>query len=195
MRQLPPPGDGEPVETNGEEQNEDGSEGEVRERKAEKADEAEGAVVPAIAAGGRAHSGGNGEQDGDGECGKGQRKGGGIGLRDELADRFVEAQRAAEIAVEDAIPIADVLGGERNVEAIGVARGLDVGTGSAFAEHGLDGVSGDEVDEQKDHADDQPDDRQHVGEAGKEIANHASRFPSSWRRRNQRRRRPGGDRL
>ncbi len=113
----------------------------------------------------------------NGERGQGQRKGGGIGLGDQIADRFVEAQGAAEIAVENAVPIVDVLGAERNVEAVGVARRLDIGTGGAFAEHGLDGVSGDEVDEQKDHADDQPDDRQHVGEASEEIANHAWDFP------------------
>ena len=52
---------------------------------------------------------------------------------------------------------------ERDVEAVGVARGLDIGAGGAFAEHRLDGVSGDEVDEQKDDGDHQPDDGQHVG--------------------------------
>ncbi len=65
LRQLPRARDGKPVEANGEEQDEDGAEGEVREREAEQADEAEGAVIPSVAARGRAHSGRNGEQDGD----------------------------------------------------------------------------------------------------------------------------------
>jgi hypothetical protein len=47
-----------------------------------------------------------------------------------------------------------------------VARRLNVGSGSAFAEHSLDGVSWDEVNQQKDNAHHQPDDRQHVSKAG-----------------------------
>ncbi len=38
--------------------------------------------------------------------------------------------------------------------------------GRAFAEHLLDGVSGDEVDEKEDEGDDKPDDWDGVGEAG-----------------------------
>jgi hypothetical protein len=46
----------------GEEQDEDRAEGEVGERESEETDEAEGAVIPSIAAGGGADTGGDGEQ-------------------------------------------------------------------------------------------------------------------------------------
>ena len=46
------------------------------------------------------------------------------------------------------------------------SEGGDVSGGCCFAEHLLDGVSGDEVDEQEDERDDEPDDWEGVGEAG-----------------------------
>jgi hypothetical protein len=46
------------------------------------------------------------------------------------------------------------------------SEGGDVSGGCSFAEHLLDGVSGDEVDEQEDERDDEPDDWEGVGEAG-----------------------------
>jgi hypothetical protein len=72
--------------------------------------------------------------------------------------------------VEDAFPVAEVLLAERGVEAIGVAQGRDIGGGGAFAEHLLDGISGDEMDEEKDKADHQPDDRQGVEDALEESS-------------------------
>ena len=67
--------------------------------------------------------------------------------------------------MQDAFPVAEVLLAERGVEAVGVARGGDVGGRRAFAEHLRDGISGDEVDEQEDEAHDQPDDGQGVEDA------------------------------
>jgi hypothetical protein len=46
-----------------------------------------------------------------------------------------------------------------------VAGGGDVRGRRAFAEHLLDGISGDKVDHQKDERDDQPDDREGVENA------------------------------
>jgi hypothetical protein len=54
---------------------------------------------------------------------------------------------------------------ERGVEPIGVASGGDVGGRGAFAEHLLDGVSGNQMDEQEDQAHDQPDHWESVEEA------------------------------
>ncbi len=54
---------------------------------------------------------------------------------------------------------------EREVEFVDVAGGGDVGRRRAFAEHLLDGISWNEVDEQKDDADHQPDYRQGVEDA------------------------------
>jgi hypothetical protein len=47
---------------------------------------------------------------------------------------------------------------EREVEAVGVAEGRCVRGGGAFAEHLSDGVSGDEMDEEKDDRDHHPED-------------------------------------
>ncbi len=56
-------GDGEPSELDGEEKNQDWAEREVGERQAEEADYAEQAVVPAVAALGGAHAGGDRQDD------------------------------------------------------------------------------------------------------------------------------------
>ena len=128
--------------------------------------EAEGAVVPAVAMQGRAHSGGNRQQQRDGERRQRQLQRPRVGLADDLSDVLVVAQRLAHVAVHQAAPVVHILRAERNIEAIGVAGGGDVGGGSAFAQHLLDGVAGDEVNQQEDHRHDQPDDRQHVEQAG-----------------------------
>jgi hypothetical protein len=86
-------------------------------------------------------------------------------LSDKPDDGLVVTDRSSEIAVENALPVAEVLLAERGVESIGMARGGDVCGWSAFSEHLLDGISGDEVDEEKDKADHQPDHGQGVEDA------------------------------
>jgi hypothetical protein len=54
---------------------------------------------------------------------------------------------------------------ERGVEAEVVAGSGDVGRRRAFAEHLLDGVSGNEMDQQEDERHDQPDDWKGVEDA------------------------------
>jgi hypothetical protein len=53
-----------------------------------------------------------------------------------------------------------------------VAGGLDVGGRRAFAEHLLDGISGDEVDQQEDEANYQPEDWEGVEDALEEGFGH-----------------------
>ena len=65
----------------------------------------------------------------------------------------------------DALPVSDVLLAERGVEAVGVAGGSNIRWRRAFAEHLLDGVSGNEVDKQEDQRHDEPDHRQGVEDA------------------------------
>ncbi len=67
------------------------------------------------------------------------------------------------------MPVVGVLGGERCVEAIGVAEGGDVGGGGAFAEHLDDRVAGDEVDEEKDDGDDDPEHGEGEGGAAEGV--------------------------
>ena len=74
--------------------------------------------------------------------------------------------------MEHASPVIQVLLAERDIEAVGVARGLNVSGGRAFAQHLLNGIAGDEVDQQEDGGDDEPDDRQGVEDAGDDVARH-----------------------
>jgi len=139
-------GDWKPAEFDGEEQDQNWSEREVWEREAEEAHNRKQPIVPVIAASGGADSGGNREHDRDEEARQREAQRVRIAERQKFCDRLVVADGAAEVAVEDAFPVSDVLFTERGVEAEGVTSGGDVGGRGAFAEHLLDGVSGDEVD-------------------------------------------------
>jgi hypothetical protein len=107
-------------------------------------------------------------------------------VSDQRGHALVEAQRFAEVAVQYALPITQVLMAERDVESVGMARALDVCGGSAFAEHLLDGISGNKVDEEKDSRDNQPDDGQGVEDSRDDVAKHclfSSRRHDAWLQR------------
>lgn len=72
--------------------------------------------------------------------------------------------------MQNAFPVAEVLLAKRGVESVGVAGGGDVGGRRAFAEYLLDGVSGNEVDEQENKGDDEPDYWQGVEDALEESS-------------------------
>ncbi len=93
---------------------------------------------------------------------------------DGLGHRLIQAQGAAQVSVQHAAPVMPVLLWQRHVKPVGMARGGQVGGSGTLAEHLLDGVSGDEVDEQEDDAHHQPDDGQHPGHALGEVADHAA---------------------
>jgi hypothetical protein len=67
--------------------------------------------------------------------------------------------------VENALPVADVLRAEWEVESVGVADFGDLDGRRAFAENLLNGVSGDDVDEEENDGDDQPDDGDGIEDA------------------------------
>jgi hypothetical protein len=73
-----------------------------------------------------------------------------------VGDGVVEPQGLAEVGVEDAAPVVEVLLGEGGVESVGVAECGDIGGGSSFAQHLDDGVAGNEMDEKEDDGDDDP---------------------------------------
>ncbi len=152
-------GDGKPSESDGEDEDEDGAEGEVGEGEADERDDAEGAVLPAIAVERGGDACGNGRCDADDECGERESEGVGITLQDEVSDGVVQTKGLAEVGVEDSAPVVGVLLEERSVEAVGVAQGVDVGGSGAFAEHLDDGVAGNEVNEKEDDGDDDPEHR------------------------------------
>ena len=65
-------------------------------------------------------------------------------------------------------PIAQVLLRERQVEEVLVAQSRCIGWSCALAEHLLDGVAGNQVNEQKDQRNNQPYDRKSEREAGED---------------------------
>lgn len=71
-------------------------------------------------------------------------------------------------------PVVKILFAERRVESVRVSRGRDVGRRSAFAEHLLNRISRDKMDEQEDEAHYQPDDRESVEHALEEGFRHRS---------------------
>jgi hypothetical protein len=79
--------------------------------------------------------------------------------------------------VEDSFPITQILLAEGRVEAVGVSRGGDIGCGRAFAQHLLNGVSGDEVDQEKDETHYQPDYWEGVENALEEDFQSVSQLP------------------
>jgi hypothetical protein len=74
--------------------------------------------------------------------------------------------------MDDAVPVTEILGVERSVEAVGVAQGGDVGGGRTLAKHLDDGVAGNEMDQKKD-------DRNHNPEDGKRDEDAADGFGES----------------
>jgi len=151
-------GDGEPVESDGEDEDQDGSEGEVGERQAGEREQAESAVGPAVAAGCGDNASGNSEADADEHGCNRERQRVRKMLEDEVEDGVVKAEGLAEVSVSDATPVAEILRVEWGVEAVGVTQDGEVGGGGAVAEHLDDGVSGNDVDEEEDDGDDQPKD-------------------------------------
>ncbi len=165
IRERAGPGYGQPSYFDCEDENENGAERKVGEREAEEADDGEQAIVPTVAAVGRTNAGRDRQNDGNEERGESELKRVGIALPEQVRHALVIAEGWTEIAVEDSFPVVKILFAERRIEAIGVACGGDVGGWRAFAEHLLNGVAGDEMDEQKDEADHQPNDWERVEDA------------------------------
>ncbi len=148
--------DRKPAKGYGEDQDQDGAESKVGEGEASERNDAEEAVRPAIAMESGEDAGGKAKGHPNKQSGKGQFEGIGIPLNDEVEDGVVEAEGLAEVGVNEASPISSVLGGERLVEAVGVAECGDVGGGGTFTEHLGDRVAGDEMDKEEDDGDNKP---------------------------------------
>lgn len=61
----------------------------------------------------------------------------------------MHADGVPEIAVQDAVPVMEILGAMRQIERVLVAQGGDVGRGCDLAQHLLNRVAGDQVNEQE----------------------------------------------
>ena len=83
------------------------------------------------------------------------------------ANALIESQRRAQVPVHHTFPVMQILLPERNVEAISMPSGRNVGDGRAFTKHLQNGIARDKMDQQEDHRDHQPEDRQGVQQSGK----------------------------
>jgi len=128
--------------------------------------DADGTIVPVITAPGGTHPRRNGQKNRNQERSDRQLQSVGVALDEQFADTLVVADGDAQVAVQDALPVVQVLLSERKVEAVGMSRGLEVGGWRAFSEHLLNGVAGHQVDQEKNKRDHQPEDGQGVEDAG-----------------------------
>ena len=67
--------------------------------------------------------------------------------------------------MQHSFPVSEVLLAQRSVKAKGVPRGGDIGGGRAFSQHLCNGITRDQVNQEKDKADHQPDNREGVKHA------------------------------
>ena len=74
-------------------------------------------VLPAGPMGGSGDSGRERESQADEERGDGELDGIGVAGGDEVKDRIIEADGAAEVAMEDVAPVVEVLDVQRLIEA------------------------------------------------------------------------------
>jgi hypothetical protein len=72
----------------------------------------------------------------------------------------------------NAFPVIDILLRQRDIESIGVARGLNIGAGSAFTQHLLDRIAGNKMNQQENDRHNKPKDGNHVKQAGCDVAEH-----------------------
>src|SRR5712692_1004410 len=172
MLEAAGPGDGKPSQFDGKKQDEHRSQREVRERQAEQTDYADGAIVPAVSALGGADARRNRKQHRDHQRCDGQLQRIRIALRNQASYILVVTQRQAQVAVQHAFPVIEVLRTQWEIKSIGVTGGLNIRRGSAFAEHLLNGIAGNQVDKKKDQRNDEPDDRQSVEHAEGDVAEH-----------------------
>jgi hypothetical protein len=78
-------------------------------RKAEEADDGDCLIERAPSAHGGEQAGGQSQREAESQRRKGERKGVRIAGGDEVSHRVMQADRSAEIAVEDAVPVAQIL--------------------------------------------------------------------------------------
>jgi hypothetical protein len=73
--------------------------------------------------------------------------------------------------------------------AHGCGGRLDIGAGSIFPQHLLNGISGNEMDQQENHRHNEPNDGNHVKQAGYDVAKHGTEYGSKEIGRDRRDRR------
>jgi hypothetical protein len=86
-----------------------------------------------------------------------------------MAHCVVEPDGIAQVAVNDSIPVENVLLPQRQIEPVLMTQGTNVSRGGAVAEHLQNWITWNEVNEQKDQRHYQPDNRECKGEANQNL--------------------------
>jgi hypothetical protein len=88
-------------------------------------------------------------------------------------DRLVQPDGAAQVAMQHAVPIVQILPPQRLIEEVLVAQRIHVGLVGAFAEHLQDGIARNQMDEQEHERDNQPYDGNREREASEGLLHFA----------------------
>ena len=158
--------DRQPAQLDGKKQDQDRAQGEVGKRQAEQADHAQQAIVPAVTPLRRAYARRNREQYRHQQRCQGQLQRVWIALSDQARDALVETQRWAQIAMQHAFPVVQILPAQGKIKTVGMAGGLHIGHRRAFAQHLKNGVAGHEMNQKENERDNQPDHWQRVQARG-----------------------------
>ena len=86
-----------------------------------------------------------------------------------MSDCVMEPDGIAQVAVDDPVPVENVLLPQRQIEPVLMTQGTNVSRGGAFAEHLQNWITWNEVNEQKDQRHDQPDNRECKGKANQNL--------------------------
>ena len=92
--------------------------------------------------------------------------------RNDTQHGLLEAERFAEISVEDAREVPAVLDADGEIEAECVPKLVQILSACAFAEHLLNGVAGHDVREQENHGENEPERGKSEEKAETEVARH-----------------------
>src|SRR5262249_42767658 len=141
---------GKQSQSNSKEEDQDWSQGKVGKRKPEQAHKAQKTVIPAVAALCGANTRRQGQNQRKHQGCQGQPEGKGIALPAHLANILVQTDRSSQASVQDTLPVVDVLGPYRNIESVGVTGRLYIRAGRSFAQHGLNWITGNDMDKQED---------------------------------------------
>ena len=77
--------------------------------------------------------------------------------------------------MQHASPIIHILLPQWDIESIDEAGGLNISAGCAFSQHLLNGIAGNKVDQEENNGHNEPDDGNHVKQAGCDVAEHGMR--------------------
>ncbi len=144
------PGDWQPAELDGEDNREQWSEPEIRHRDPDQCERRGDVIDEGAGADRRDHAQRNRDDDGDEHGRRRQFEGRRQTVNDRSRHRLARSQRCSQVPVGGAVQKRDVLSVQRSIEPKPRAKLVDALRRGAIAEHRLDGIARDEMNQGKD---------------------------------------------